>query len=408
MPRLSINGQNIEVAENATVLEAARAAGVEIPTLCHCAGVEPQTSCMVCVVKDAATGATLLSCATKAAAGMNIITDDEEIHALRRDTLALLLAEHAGDCEGPCERACPAGLRTPQMLRCLHQGDMGGALAIAREDLLFPALLGRICAAPCERVCRRGQYDKAIAIRSVHGSLAEAFIEEPLPSPQAATGRTVAVIGAGFAGLAATRALAHLGYGCRLYEKEGCLCPRLRGKVSDALVDAEFAFLQAWDVEVCLSTKVALNPDDSFFGVLPLTTCLEENDMVILACEGAAAPDAAKIMTAREEKMPVRAVASGKRAAHQAHALLTNTPFCSKRPFNSHLGRLADDELEAYRKNRDSPGSLRAQIRKNRDSPGSLRAQIRKNRDSPGSLRAQIRKNRDSPGSLRSLGTVPV
>lgn len=349
MPRLTINGQHIDAAENASVLDAAREAGIGIPTLCHYAGVEPQTSCMMCVVRDAATGRTLLSCATRAAEGMDIVTDDDGVRALRRDTLALLLAEHAGDCEGPCERACPAGLRTPQMLRCLQQGDEEVALAIAREDLLFPALLGRICAAPCERVCRRGQYDSAIAIRTLHGELAETHPGLLLTRSQD-RGKKVAVIGAGLAGLAATRMLAHMGYACRLYEKEDVLCPDLRDAVPQSLLEAEFAFVEAWGVEYYLKRCVALG---GAAGEGPtLASCMAENDAVVIALKDTVNGGDPRVVHAREEKMPVRAVAAGKRAALEIHALLINDPAPGKRPFNSHLGRLADDELDAYRKNR--------------------------------------------------------
>jgi len=56
MPELVIDGQPVKVPDGATVLDAARALGINIPALCHRDGFEPSTSCMVCVVKDLGTG----------------------------------------------------------------------------------------------------------------------------------------------------------------------------------------------------------------------------------------------------------------------------------------------------------------------------------------------------------------
>ncbi len=347
MPRLKIDGREVDAAENATVLEAAREAGVAIPTLCHHPETGALTSCMICVVRNAAAGKTLLACASAAEEGMDIVTNDDEICALRRDTLALLLAEHAGDCEGPCERACPAGLRVPQMLRRLQQGEGADAATIAREDLIFPGILGSICTAPCQKICRRGQYDQALAIRACHGGAAETFPEK-LEQPQPASGKSVAIIGAGLAGLAAARVLAQHGHACRLYEREDRVCPGLDDSIPDAIREAEFAFLKIWNVATFLATDVDMNESGQSESVMTLATCLEENDAVILAIKDAETPNHERIIGAREETMPVRAVAAGKRAAWRVQALFAGEEYQEKRMFNSRLGRLEENDLEAY------------------------------------------------------------
>lgn len=347
MARLTINGQSVEVEEQATVLEAARAANVQIPTLCHCRETGPLTSCMLCVVKNAATGDTLLACASPAADGMDIVTDDEEVHTLRRETLALLLAEHAGDCEGPCERACPAGLRIPQVLRALEAGDQARAAAIAREDLLFPALLGRVCAAPCERICRRGQYDEAVTIRACHGGVAEAAPPSHDSDAVAASGKSVVVIGGGLAGLAAARVCVEAGHACCVYEREDRLCPGLSADVPADVRHREFAFLQAQGVTVCTGTEKTLVPDAAG-SIHAVQALLDAHDAVIVAVKGADALDDARVVLAPEEKMPVRAVAAGKRAGRRVNALLGGGEYHDRRPFNSHLGRLQEEDLEAY------------------------------------------------------------
>ncbi len=361
MSRLKIDGINVEVGPDATVLDAARAAGRAIPTLCHCREIGPLTACMVCVVKDIASGKTLPACATPAKDGMDIVTEDDEIRELRRGTLQLLLEEHAGDCEGPCMRACPAGLRIPRMLRRIQKGALRDAAAIAREDLLFPAILGRVCAAPCERVCRRAQYDGALSIRNAHGFVAEQC-PEVLPDRMAPSGKSVAVMGEEIDALAAAWVCAQRGHGCHIYAHAERLCPSLRGQVPDALLDAELAPLMLWDVEIHLAAKKdrevsPRNTPDKAVS-LDIAALLARHDAVILTSPHVEVPEQERLLVIKPEKMPVRAVAAGKRAALYVDALLRGVSYDGRRPFNSKLGPLADDELDHYavfRKTRDCP-----------------------------------------------------
>jgi len=149
MPELVIDGKPIQVPDGATVLEAARALGIAIPALCHRDGFAPSTSCMACVVKDLATGRLIPSCTAPAADGMQIESETEEVRDARRQALELLLSDHPADCLAPCETVCPAGLAIPRMIRQIVAGDVRGAAATAREALVLPATLGRVCPAPC-------------------------------------------------------------------------------------------------------------------------------------------------------------------------------------------------------------------------------------------------------------------
>ena len=202
MPKLTINGIPVDAPENATLLEAASSLGIPIPTLCHAEGKRPNTSCMICVVEETVQGRLLPACAAKAEAGMVVETDSEKVHSARRAVLELLLSEHVGDCEAPCERACPAGLNIPLMLRHLLCDDISAAQTLAHQALALPAILGRICTAPCEAGCRRGTLDESIAIRRTHGQLGEMPCTEEQAAPSS---KTVSVIGSGPAGLAAAR-----------------------------------------------------------------------------------------------------------------------------------------------------------------------------------------------------------
>lgn len=333
MVRVIVNGRSVEAPKEATLLDAARLAGAEVPTLCYLKETGPLTSCMICVVKDVATGKLLPSCAARVTDGMAIITDDDEIREARRAVLAMLLNEHAGDCEAPCSLTCPAGLDIPRMLRYIVAGDADAAARLARRDLVFPATLGRICSAPCERVCRRAQYDAPIGIRASHASLPV----QPFFRDAPVSGKMIAVVGAGLAGLSAAFTVARLGHTCHVFEKRLRACESLRSlpELPWEILDAEIEGIRAAGVAIHLETDVA--PE----------SLLQGYDVVIAACNDRRESNP-RLLDADEESMPVRAVANGKRAAFDADAILRKRPPLSARPFNSSLGMLDANELPHY------------------------------------------------------------
>jgi NADH dehydrogenase/NADH:ubiquinone oxidoreductase subunit G len=77
--KLKIDNHELEVADPISILEAAHRVGVEIPTLCFREGYDHFTSCMVCVVKDKASGRTMPACSAMVADGMEIETQSEDI-----------------------------------------------------------------------------------------------------------------------------------------------------------------------------------------------------------------------------------------------------------------------------------------------------------------------------------------
>src|SRR5665648_307145 len=119
MVHIKINGHDIEVEAGTSVLKAAEKAGVKVPAMCYNEELGHFTSCMLCLVKDATNGRLFPSCSVTTTDGMSVITDDEEIKEARQTGLELLLSEHVGDCEGPCQVACPAHMDIPQMNRLI-------------------------------------------------------------------------------------------------------------------------------------------------------------------------------------------------------------------------------------------------------------------------------------------------
>ena len=177
MQEMIVNGRAVALTAGVTVHEAARAAGIGIPVLCHRDGLHPSGGCGACTVEDAATGRLLPACATRADAAMRIETASPRALAHRKAALELLLSNHPADCEAPCQMACPARLPVPEMLRLIAAAKWGEAAALAqRHPVSCPA-------APCEKACRRKPLGGAVAICAVHRLLAGAPPAPPQPPP---------------------------------------------------------------------------------------------------------------------------------------------------------------------------------------------------------------------------------
>jgi NADH-quinone oxidoreductase subunit G len=104
MLKLRIDGREIETPEGATVLAAARAAGIDIPHFCHHPAFEPEGTCRMCLVGIEGSSKLELSCATKVREGMKVTTNGPEVEAARKEVLEFLLAEHPMDCP-VCDKA---------------------------------------------------------------------------------------------------------------------------------------------------------------------------------------------------------------------------------------------------------------------------------------------------------------
>jgi len=130
----------------------------------------------------------------------------------------------AAVCKGlvraPCSHTCPAGVDVPRYLRFISLGKFDQALAVIREKIPFPSICGHVCPHPCEAKCRRGQVDEAIAIRALKRFAAERGngVWKIKAKVASSTGKRVAIVGSGPAGLTAAYYLAKRGHAVTVFE----------------------------------------------------------------------------------------------------------------------------------------------------------------------------------------------
>lgn len=251
MIEIKINNTTHTANQNETILNVAQRAGIHIPTMCWVKELNPSTSCMVCVVQDMRNGKILTSCSAKAEQGMEIETDNAEVLDLRKSALELLLSEHYGDCEAPCQRVCPAEMDIPLMNRLIAANKMDEALKNVAKTIALPSILGYICPAPCEKACRRKDIDEPVSICFLKRFVGENENIKPIILPK--NGVNVAVIGAGPAGLAAAYYLGLNGFDCNVFDNNELPGGKMRTDISEeklprTVLDAEIETIKSMGV----------------------------------------------------------------------------------------------------------------------------------------------------------------
>lgn len=281
--KLKIDQHEVELTQPVSIWKAARDLGIHIPTLCYEEGTEHFTSCMICMVKEKKSGRMLPACSAPVADGMEIETLNDEIRAFRKSTLELLLSDHVGDCEAPCQQLCPAHVEVPRVIREIMTGRMEDAIRTVRRDLAIPSIVERYCNVPCERGCRRGKHDEPLSIRELIRHVADWDLrrETPfVPTPQPASGKRVAIIGAGATGLAAAYYLALHGHAVAVFEKAARLGGRIEAEfkkpIEPWVAEGELKLLQQLGVEFHFEKPVA---DVAAFAELQ-----QKFNAVVLAC----------------------------------------------------------------------------------------------------------------------------
>ena len=176
------------------------------------------------------------------------------------------------DCGTPfCNNGCPVNNIIPDFNDLVYRNDWANAIKVLHSTNNFPEFTGRICPAPCEAACVVNINAAPIGIKSIeHAIIDRAWAEgwvKPMPAA-VKTGKTVAIIGAGPAGMAAAQQLARAGHSVTLFEKNDRIGGLLRYGIPDfkmekSHIDRRVEQLQAEGVTVKTSTVVGNWPKDS-------------------------------------------------------------------------------------------------------------------------------------------------
>ncbi len=222
MVKLKIDGREVSVEAGTTILEAAHRLGIRIPTLCHVENFEKAASCYLCAVQIEGQAKLAPSCAMPAAEGMAVHTDSDEVRSTRKMALELLLSDHVGDCIGPCRTGCPARFDIPGFVTEVSAGNFNRSAEIASDFLTLPAALGRICPRLCEQRCHRCEAGEPLSVAGLHrlaGDLDMASEARYVPRRESSSGKRVAIVGAGPAGLTAAYHLLRRGHSAILFDR---------------------------------------------------------------------------------------------------------------------------------------------------------------------------------------------
>ncbi|WP_095497442.1 formate dehydrogenase subunit alpha [Paraferrimonas haliotis] len=289
MPRLTINGQTIEVQAGLSLVEAASRHGIDIPHLCEhgvfdqVAGTEHVCDLTQVLLTHNGESRLVRGCQTEAMDGMEVVSQTSELQQHRQQLLKEVLSDHFADCEAPCKSACPAGVDVQSYLYHIGRGDHKEAVKVIKETLPLPLSIGRVCPAFCEAECRRGAVDEPIAIRQLKRHAADIDLHDVqsyVPPKQADKGKSIAVIGSGPAGLTAGYYLSNQGYQVQIIES----MPKAGGwlrygipeyRLPKDILDKEIDLLCQNGMEIKTNTRLGKD--------VSLNDLLEQNDAVCIA-----------------------------------------------------------------------------------------------------------------------------
>ncbi len=222
---VTIDGQVREVYEGLTILQALQEENIYVPHLCYDIRLERANgNCGLCIVelheKDRVRD--VKACQTPISAGMTIVTKNGRLKDYRKLRLEQLLSDHNADCTAPCVNTCPAGIDIQSYLAQVAMGNFHTALQIIKDSNPFPSACGRVCPHPCEAACRRELVDSAVGINHVKRFVADLDLdsENPwMPTPAEKSGKRIAVVGSGPAGLTAAYYSALMGHEVTVFER---------------------------------------------------------------------------------------------------------------------------------------------------------------------------------------------
>ena len=204
------------------------------------------------------------------------------------DAEAKIQGARCMDCGIPfCSNGCPVNNIIPDWNDLVYHQDWRAALEVLHSTNNFPEFTGRICPAPCEAACTLNIGDDAVGIKSIEHAIIDKGWEQGWVKPQPAqhkSGKKVAVIGSGPAGLAAAQQLARVGHAVTLFEKNDRIGGLLRYGIPDfkmekSHIDRRMAQMAAEGVEFRVNTHIGKHVGNG----VPAGKVLAEFDAVVLS-----------------------------------------------------------------------------------------------------------------------------
>ena len=196
---------------------------------------------------------------------------NEFVIGLKEDE-AKIQSARCMDCGTPfCNNGCPVNNIIPDFNDLVYRADWKNAFAVLDSTNNFPEFTGRICPAPCEAACTLNVNDDAVGIKSIEHAIidkawAEGWVVPRLPKVK--TGKKIAVVGSGPAGMAAAQQLARAGHDVTLFEKNDAIGGLLRYGIPDfkmekSHIDRRVAQMQAEGVTMRTGVMVGALPADT-------------------------------------------------------------------------------------------------------------------------------------------------
>lgn len=182
--QLTIDGKTVEAAEGTTVMDAAAAAGIYIPHLCHSPGLKPYGACRMCIVEVDGIRGLPTACTTKVSDGMTVANDTEKVNDVRRMICEMLIADHPLRCLScaanlACELQTVAaylGIHESKLRRMVREPILDESNPFYTRDLAKCILCGN-----CVRACNELRYIGAIGIaKRGYASHIAAFADQPV------------------------------------------------------------------------------------------------------------------------------------------------------------------------------------------------------------------------------------
>ncbi|MBE6900217.1 MAG: FAD-binding protein [Ruminococcaceae bacterium] len=212
-----------------------------------------------------------------------MLTDSDRVKKARKIALELIMSDHEGDCAGPCSLNCPAHTDVQGYLKQIADGNYRAAVEIIKEKIPLPASIGRICPHPCESNCRRRFVEEPLSIVYLKAFAADKDLssENPFkPEVLPETGKKVAVIGGGPAGIAAAYRLRLSGHSVTVFDSMPEMGGMLRYGIPEyrlpkAILEKEIS--AAKSLEIVFKNSVRIGKD------IPFDEIRKKHDAVLLA-----------------------------------------------------------------------------------------------------------------------------